>query len=94
MHVLHVIVKGTKEQATRAAADRGVPVALVKMRKMRRIGSIPETVLVVGDQYIDKVARWFAEPGEAKTGYGYPPGTVLFYNEQHASSSKRGRFGS
>ena len=52
--MLHVIVKGNKFQAARAAADRGIP--FVFQEELRGLW----TVGLVSDAHQDKVAAWFS----------------------------------
>ena len=73
--MLSVIVKGDRFVAAQAAADRGIPAAFAGEWQE---GSRAETVLHVGEQFTDKVAAWFCEPGTAP----YPVGACLLYSRR------------
>ena len=70
--MLSLIIKGSKFQAAKAAADRGIPAVFKTETK-------GETVLLVGDQHEAKVAVWFCEDSYPAP---YPVGACLFYSSR------------
>lgn len=68
--MITMIVKGTKFEAARAAADRGIPFVFFAETKNETAGKC-------APWFMDKVAAWFMEPGKAP----YPPGALLLYRE-------------
>lgn len=68
---LILIVKGPKFVAAKAAASRGIPFAFRREKN-------GETIGLVGEQFRDKVDRWYGEPPIAPP---YPEGTLLHYSE-------------
>jgi hypothetical protein len=73
--MIRLSIKGTKQAATRAAKKRGIPVRKCSVGKRNIV--FCDTPC---DRYMD-VAKWYAEPtGEAKPGYGYKAGTLVFFS--------------
>ena len=71
---LTLTVKGNRYVAAKAASQRNIPAVFV--RELQRAS---ETVLRVGIQHREKVAKWFAEP---HTGGG----TLLFFSESQSGT--------
>src|SRR2546430_233582 len=69
--MLSLIVKGNRFQAAQAAAERGIPAVF-------KVETKGETVLLVGEQHEEAVARWFTEPDVVP----YPVGACLFYSRR------------
>lgn len=66
---LSLVVKGDKHTAAKAASARGIPMAF------KTETAHGETVGHVGTQHLDKVHKWFSEPGTAP----FPPGSLLHF---------------
>lgn len=72
---IHVIIKGTIAQAARAAADRGIGLAIDRV--WQRLGAQGECVGRVGGQHESAIRAWFHE---APNDPPFPPGTLLHFS--------------
>jgi hypothetical protein len=70
---IRLLVKGTKLEAARAAADRGIPACYCYACRM---GSV---MLSCGSQHLTRVSQWYVESSTPIPGTGFPPGTLLHY---------------
>lgn len=59
----------------RAAMRRGIHVFDIAANG----GNLGEMRALTGAENFAAVQRWFAEPGECRAPYGYPPGTLLYF---------------
>ena len=76
---LSLVVKGSELEATRKAADYGIPFTPV------RITGHGETVGLVPLRYAAKVRKWFNDNGVATA----PPGILLLWTETSVSPTSR-----
>lgn len=77
MRLIVLIIKGSNvEAATLAANQRGVVLASCE----RRLGT-NECLAKTTCTYLTQIVRWFTEREQMVNGYGYPDGSLLFYNE-------------
>jgi hypothetical protein len=72
---MHLLVKGSKFDAAKAASDRGIPFVFVE--EIRNAPVYLETIGKVDKRFADKVSAWFTEPGDAP----FPEGTLLYYHD-------------
>jgi hypothetical protein len=71
--LLHI--KGTKKNATRAAARRGIP---VKSCRKNMSGTVNCAATCAS---YARIVRWFGEKsGQVRQGRGFAPGTLLYYS--------------
>lgn len=77
MGTISLIIKGDRRQATKAAADRGVPFDF--RNEIGRAGCNPETVGLTSDDYSEEVLAWYQEPPAQAP---YPVGTLLVWSEE------------
>lgn len=68
--MIHVVIRGNRFEAARAAADRKIGLAFDRELRPN------ETTGRVGDHNHAALLAWFSEPGEAP----FPVGTLLFFN--------------
>ena len=72
---ISVIVKGSRFQAAQAATNRQLPMAFVSQTDNN------ETIGHIGDQFNDRVVRWYLEDIRAEPGKGFPVGSLLHYQQ-------------
>ncbi len=75
---IRFLVKGSAEQALRAAAARGIPIVVVG-------GTGKETTLEAPEEYRERIGYWYGEEGSPP----YPPGTLLHYTSVEAPPGYR-----
>lgn len=80
--MLSLIVKGTRYQAARAAADRGIPFAYVRETDTETVGHVDSA-------HRDRVLAWFTEPGAPP----YPAGSLLLYHDEEQGADIAGQQG-
>ena len=72
---MNLIIKGTVEDAKRAAESRGIEITNV-----RALANGREVVANAADDCRTAVICWYCEESEMSEGEGYPPGTLLLHN--------------
>ena len=72
---ISVIVKGGRFVAAQAATIRRLPMAFVRETEHG------ETIGRIGDQFYERVARWYLEDIRAEPGKGFPAGSLLHYSQ-------------
>jgi hypothetical protein len=73
MGMITLVIKGTKDEARKAAADRGVPLNTIGIESMNK----QETVGTVGEYCRPLVEKWFGEPPKEPP---FPVGTLLWWS--------------
>jgi hypothetical protein len=73
MTIYHLLIKGDRFQAARAAADRGIPAAFVREQINRS-----ETIVRTSGDYM-KIATWFNEAAPHRGPF--PVGTLIYFNQ-------------
>lgn len=82
--MLTCIVKGTRQEATQAAAERQIP-----LQPVREVPAGPDhngparcwTIVTIPASHAAQVVAWFCETGQPQLieGFGYPIGSLLLY---------------
>lgn len=70
-----LIIKGNKEQALAAANKREIKATFLS-------SDDTQSTYSADPQDMNKVLKWFCEPGELIPGKGYPVGTLLLYQDR------------
>jgi hypothetical protein len=76
-NAITVIVKGSAEDAAKAASDRGIPFVVV--RENRVSAGALETIGYTSPEQERAVQAWFCE---APSNAPFPAGTCLFYSKR------------
>ena len=84
--MIHLNIKGDIAAAFKAADERKIELTSVAV--IYRDGGIPECVASARDERRAQVQAWFCENPDIIDGYGYPAGTLLFYNDEEAAQCK------
>ena len=74
----HLLVKGTTEQATSAAVNRGVSVVCAN-KPVSGLNVDTCALFVVDSENDALIVAWFVEPSQVIPSFGYPAGTLLHY---------------
>jgi hypothetical protein len=72
--IYHVIIKGNKFVASKAASARNVPLVFDK-----ELPAWDETLGRVSAEHVDKLTAWFAEDVSQPFNAGFHPGALLYY---------------
>ncbi len=70
---MRLIVKGTKDEAVKAAAARGIALDVATETGDGHV------LATCAESYVTAALLWFVEPGGVVRGEGYPAGVLLHY---------------
>lgn len=73
-HVMRLCIKGSPEDAVKAASERNVPLLNVKASDR-----FNEAWAETDNQYVIQVVQWYGEKTAWTDGFGYDVGTLLLY---------------
>lgn len=98
---LSLIVKGSKKNATRAAARRGIPTASCRLvgggssLRAQQYGGDVQCYVPCRRGVTERVTGWYGERGTRRNGRGFAPGTLTYFSGSCpsglAGSSRRRR---
>jgi hypothetical protein len=70
-------IKGDAKDAQKASVERNIP--LTNIHLVDEMSVAKRIIADVDEQHQLSVIQWYCEDSELKEGFGYPPGTLLFY---------------
>ena len=75
MSTFRLTIKGSEQEAKQAAEERSLSISNVEELSYNQVVATCEA------DYM-QLAQWYAEPSKPSQGFGYPAGTLLFFNEK------------
>lgn len=81
--MIRLVIKGNEQQAREHAALRGFNILGSVPWKETDLNH-PSSIILTASADIESVVYWFCERPDYRTGFGYPIGTLLWYQVEES----------